>query len=290
MFTVQAYEKIFFSTVALFFFNLLQAQELSIQLAPGLMNYGGDLQSKFYTFKQADFSISGSLMYRIDNWVFRGGITYGKVKGSDAANALYEKRNLSFESSISEISFCLQYDLFQLNEKKFTPYIFAGIGYFHFNPYASYNSQKIYLRPLSTEGEGLTIYPKRKFYQLTQLDDPIGIGFKYKVSDHILIGLEFCSRFLFTDYLDDVSDRYPDENTLLKERGQLAVNLSFRGNEIDPSLTFPSDKPRGNPKNKDNFYTSVFSLIYVFQKRSEINGGGYSHKKMRSLNCPKKVF
>ena len=173
-----------------------------------------------------------------------------------------------------------------LNEtRKFTPYVFAGLGYFHFNPYTYYNGQKIFLKPLSTEGEGVSGTGK-KFYQLSQFDYPIGIGFKYKVSDRILLGIEFNSRLLYTDYVDDVSTRYPDETTLFKERGQLAVNLSFRGNEIDPALNFPSNTHRGNPKQKDNFYTSVFTFTYILPGHTILSGGN-GWRNTRSLNCPK---
>ncbi len=218
----------------------------------------------------------------------RGGFTYGKIKGSDAANGLFEARNLGFETAISEVNLALQYELFLLDEKKFTPYAFAGVGFFHFDPYTFYNSEKVYLRPLSTEGQGLSVYPDKETYSLTQFAVPLGIGIKYKLSDRIQIGIEFCSRFLFTDYIDDVSESYPDENALLKERGQLAVDLSFRGDETNPGLTFPSGEGRGNPTQNDNYYTSQISVIYLFPKQGLFGGLGTNQaKKSKVVNCPK---
>lgn len=291
MVTIPGHKKIFLLLLFSILHNMLSAQELSMQIAPGLINYGGDLQTSAYTFNGVEFSISGALMYRINKFVIRGNATYGHIKGSDAENSTYSERNLSFKTKIGDISLCLEYDFFNLdNAKKFTPYVFAGAGLFHYNPYTFYNSKKVYLRPLSTEGEGLSIYPDKKFYPLTPFEIPMGLGFKYKLSDHFQVGFEFCTRYLFTDYLDDVSGTYPDENTLLKERSQLAVDLSFRGNEINPSLSFPSRHVRGNPKQNDNFYTSVLSIIYVFPGQSSFgnnnNGGGYK-KKTHSLDCPK---
>lgn len=282
---------IFFCINVFIFCNTISAQEFSLQISPGIMNYGGDLQSKIYTFQNANFSIAADAVYRINKFSIKGGITYGKVNGDDLNNTRYKNRNLNFSSNIADANLCLQYDFLLMDEnRKFTPYIFAGVGIFHFNPYTFYDSQKVFLQPLGTEGQGLSIYPDKKMYALTQFEIPYGIGFKYRLSNQILIGLEFSSRFLFTDYLDDVSGNYPDENELLKQRGQLAVDVSFRGNEIDPSLSFPSGGRRGNPDLKDNYYTSAFTFTYIFPKQSAYNtGGGKRNKKAQRLDCPKDV-
>ena len=280
------------SCIVFFIFcSALSAQQLGVQISPGIINYGGDLQSKAYTFQNARFSIAADVMYSINKFSLRGGITYGTIKGDDFSSTIFKDRNLSFFTNITDANLCLQYDIFLMDEnRKFTPYIFAGIGVFHFNPYTYYNAQKVYLQPLGTEGQGLSIYPDKKIYSLTQFQDPYGIGFKYRISSQVLIGLEFNSRFLFTDYLDDVSTNYPDENELFKQRGQLAVDLSSRGNEIDPSLTFPSGRQRGNPKLKDNYYTSSFTFTYIFPKRSGYaTGGNNQNKKSRRIDCPKRV-
>ncbi len=254
------------------------------------MNYGGDLQGKSYTFQQANASITAGVLYSINKLSLRTNFTFGKVHADDKISG-YKPRNLNFTSNISDANLCLQYDFLSLNDdRKITPYIFAGIGVYHFNPYTTYDSAKVYLQPLGTEGQGLSVYPDRKMYALTQFQIPLGIGFKYKVSDQIFIGIEFCTRYLFTDYLDDVSTNYPDENELFKKRGQLAVDVSFRGNELNPSSQFPSNGMRGNPKHNDNYYTSVFSFIYVFSKKSEFNVSGSNHgKKSQRLDCPKHV-
>jgi hypothetical protein len=273
----------------LLFGQTVTAQQISIQLSPGLMNYGGDLQSAGYTFKGAGFSFGADVLYKISSFSVRGGVHYGKVQGSDADFTKYKSRNLSFASDIVDGNLCLQYDVFSLEDKKITPYLFAGVGIFHFNPYTSYNDQKIFLQPLGTEGQGLSVYPDSKMYALTQLNIPAGIGVKYKVSDQIQVGLEVCGRFLFTDYLDDVSGKYPDENELFKGRGQLAVDLSYRGDEIDPLLPFPSGKQRGSPSHKDNFYTTSLTFIYTFSHHNLFGGIGKRNKSIKNLDCPKNV-
>ena len=286
---VPTYKQIFFCALAFIFSNIIHAQQLSLQISPGLMNYGGDLQNKVYTFQQSNFSLGAGVIYSINKISLRARLTYGKIKGDDLHNTKFKDRNLSFASNIGEASLTLEYDLHLLDEtQKFTPYIFAGVGLFHFNPYTFYDSQKVYLRPVGTEGQGLAAYPDKKLYPLTQFAIPIGIGIKYKISDRIILGLEFSSRFLFTDYIDDVSGKYPDENELFKQRGQRAVDLSFRGNEIDPSLQFPSGKIRGNPNHNDNYYTSSFSFIYVLPQGSLFSSGKKS-RNYKSMDCPKNV-
>lgn len=282
------YKRAFLCLPLLMFHCIINAQ-FSIQLSPGIINYGGDLQNKIYTFKQAGFSVGGALMYSVNKFSLRAGLTYGKVEGDDLSNTGYKQRNLSFKSSISEASLSLEYDLFLLNEeRKFTPYVFAGVGAFHFNPYTTYDSQTVYLRPLGTEGQGLSAYPDKKVYSLMQVAIPLGIGVKYKVSEHILLGFEFNSRFLLTDYLDDVSGTYADENELYKGRGQFAVDVSYRGDEINSSLPYPSGQTRGNPKHNDNYYTTSFTITYVFSNHSLFSGNG-NGKKGKQVGCPKRI-
>lgn len=267
--------------------NEVSAQ-LGIQINAGLMNYGGDLQSQVYTFKEAKLTAGVNLRYRVKKFALRAGFNYGSIQGDDKKIKAVVNRNLNFKSTITEGNLCLEYNFFSAeSSNKIMPYVFAGIGVYHYNPYTTYNDQKVFLQPLGTEGEGLSIYPKRKMYTLTKLEAPYGVGIKYKISSNFLVGLEFNSRYLFTDYLDDVSRSYPDENELFKARGQLAVDVSFRGDEINPALTYPSGKKRGNPKQNDDYYTSVVTLTYIFPQGSLFKNA-FGHSK-HSIDCPKKI-
>ena len=191
--------------------NKISAQDLGIQVHAGLMNYGGDLQSQVYTFKEAKLTAGVELRYQVNKFAIRAGVNYGSVQGDDKKIKAFVNRNLNFKSNITEANLCLEYNFFSLeSDNKFIPYIFAGAGVYHYNPYTTYNDQKVFLQPLGTEGEGLSIYPNRKIYTLTNFEVPYGVGVKYKLSSNFLVGLEFNSRYLFTDFLDDVSRSYPD--------------------------------------------------------------------------------
>jgi hypothetical protein len=144
--------------------------------------------------------------------------TFGEISAQDSIitgktlNLISKNiRNLSFKSKISEIALISEFyplQLFYIEPIPFlSPYILAGVGYYHFNPQAKYDNKWIDLQPLHTEGEGFDEYPDRKPYKLSQLNIPLGLGIKYEVSGMFNLRVEFMHRRLFTDYLDDASQK-----------------------------------------------------------------------------------
>ena len=214
----------------LFLLNVLfvPAQRVFIGVTGGLSNYNGDLLDKLYHKKLTNGFIGLTVHYELqDQILIRGSYNFARVNGSDIYSEKEDlrMRNLHFESAISEFSIVGEYYLFNLYERRFSPYGFVGLGIFHFNPYAYDSaSNKVFLQPLSTEGQG--IYPDKKPYSLWQPTIPFGGGFKFAISENLRIGFEIGLRKLFTDYLDDVSTSYPDQNDLLAARGQTAVDFS----------------------------------------------------------------
>jgi hypothetical protein len=158
------------------------------------------------------------------------------------------------------------------------------LALYHFNPYA-YNgsAQKVYLRPLGTEGQGIPGYAAKE-YKLTQLAIPIGGGVKYRITDNIHLGLEAGLRVLFTDYLDDVSTTYGDPADLLAFRGQLAVDMSYRGDELPGGAPTSPGKTaeRGSPKYKDFYYFTGLHLTFRINNGGAWSGSGNS----KSVSCP----
>jgi hypothetical protein len=171
----------------------------------------------------------------------------GKVSADDKYGRNKE-RNLNFSSQVSEGSLDVQYLITPLDQHVFTPYIFAGIAIYHYDPYTFDSAgTKYYLKPLSTEGEGFV--SGRNDYSLTQFSIPFGVGLKMPLSDDINVGFEIGYRKLFNDYVDDVSTDFVDENVLLANRGAKAVELSYRGDELKGGVqTYPAaGVQRGNP-------------------------------------------
>ncbi|HVX51407.1 MAG TPA: DUF6089 family protein [Chitinophagaceae bacterium] len=268
-----------------------RCQRLSIDVMPGLMNYAGDLQPSSLTFNQACIGAEIGLQYQLTDKIYlRADYLAGQVKADDKRGIkdFAIRRNLNFKSIILEGSVSVEYDFYRLRiDKNWTPYVFAGVGYYFFNPY-TYDTagNKYYLQPYGTEGQGLAQYPERKFYKLYQFNIPAGLGLKYAVSDRVSIGFEVGFRKLFTDYLDDVSTTYPNQNALSNARGPVAVELSFRQGEINPNAVYTDGALRGSSAHKDDYYTGLFRLTYTLGA----NKDGFSAGYKKSVSCPKPVL
>jgi len=270
---------------------LLTHAQWNVNVFGGFANYFGDLQSSPYTTAQAHLAGGIGLQYDLTGHISAlTNITFGKVGASDefSPKADLRARNLSFQTGIAEWNLLLEYNLLDLRSHKFTPYVFGGIAVYHFNPYASDSlGHKVYLRPLSTEGEGLPQYPTSKPYALTQLAIPFGGGIKFRISDKVVLAYEIGLRKLFTDYLDDVSSRYVDQNVLLAAKGPQAVEMAYRGNELEGGAPYPhAGAPRGNPGHKDWYYFSGIRAIIAFNTRAMVE-----HRRNRYiLDCPTHVY
>jgi opacity protein-like surface antigen len=286
--------KISLILLTVFSFVASSAQRFHVGVFGGLAAYNGDLTEKIFPKKVTNGAIGVTANYELtDNIMLRAGYTFARVGGADRFSDKPEMvlRNLAFETAISEFSVVGEYYLLSLYESRWSPYGFLGIAAYHFNPYAfNGTTEKIFLKPLSTEGQGLPGYPDKKPYQLTQLSIPFGLGVKYALTENIHIGLEGSFHKLFTDYLDDVSTTYADPNDLLAARGQLAVDMSYRGDEVaggDPNYPTKGYQ-RGGADSKDFYYFTGIHLTYRIGSgmgRSSISGG-----KRNSLGCPVNVY
>src|SRR6185369_9427613 len=166
--------------------SALSQQRLHLTLFGGISNYQGDMQDKQFTLDQARGAIGVGLKYDITpHLAVRTGLNYGTIQGSDknSVDSALRARNLSFNSRILEGNLMLEYTFFDLEKKRISPFVFAGIAIFHFNPYAfDSTGNKVFLKPLSTEGQGLAQYPDRKPYHLTQAAIPFGGGIKFRIN------------------------------------------------------------------------------------------------------------
>ncbi|OQY96924.1 MAG: hypothetical protein B6D37_00045 [Sphingobacteriales bacterium UTBCD1] len=238
------------------------------EFMPGVSFYNGDLTQKAFTIQTIQPSISANLKYNTGDFLnFRFGLAWAIVSGNDKYNTQWDlkERNLNFKSKIFEVNACLELNLADPQVYYSYPYLFGGIGFFHFNPYSFDNEhKKVFLRPLSTEGEGLPQYPSRKEYSLNQVCLPFGGGWKIKINEDFTLSFELGFRYLFTDYLDDVSKTYVDQETLLSQRGQKAVEMAYRA-----AYSVIDGYPRGNPKVKDMYYFGGVKFTIPLNKGKE---------------------
>ena len=270
--------------------SILSAQKFHVDLFGGFSNYQGDLQENRFTTSQAKGAVGFGLRYDLSNhFDVRTNFTYATLGASDAYNrqADLRARNLSFRSHITEANLLLDYNILNIDFHKLSPYVFGGIAVFHFNPYAFDSlGNKIYLKPLSTEGQGLAAYPDRKEYHLTQFAIPFGAGLRWKFTENITLSYEIGLRKTFTDYLDDVSTTYADQAILAAAKGPKAVEMAWRGAELKNGGPYPAEGTvRGGSTFKDWYYFSGVTISIGIGKRSGFRGTDNGR-----TDCPKPVM
>jgi Domain of unknown function (DUF6089) len=268
----------------------LMAQPLHIDIMGGFSNYQGDLQEQRFTTAQSRGAFSAGIRYDLTtHFAVRSQLSYGRIAAHDKYNQQPDliNRNLSFETKITELNVLADYSLFNLEEKYFTPYFFAGVAVYHYNPFAFDSSgSKIYLKPLSTEGQGLPQYPARKNYALTQIAIPFGGGIRWRLNDRVMLGYEIGLRKTFNDYLDDVSTTYVDQFTLAADKGLQAIEMAFRGGELKNGALYPADgSTRGSAAYKDWYYFSGITVSIALPSKDK-GFGGFGGNRGKTA-CPK---
>lgn len=235
----------------------------------------------------------------------RGGFSWGRIYGDDQKSAPQNenedvprfKRNLSFRNDIKELSGVAVFDLYEnrrtyTRRRKYEPYGFVGVAFFHHNPKAYYaggpglTAGYYALQPLGTEGQQINDRETKGYrrpYARMQVAIPVGIGVRYKLNRNWDFGAEIGWRKTFTDYLDDVSRTYADKAELLEAGGRLAAILADRSGDsgYSPVQTDANGfrniqgfgkkgDQRGDISDKDWYISTGISLNYIlpFQMRT----------------------
>lgn len=199
-------------------------------------------------------------------------LIYGMVSGNDNfSESARTNRNLHFRSTIYEFS--TQYEYSIIKEKLSSRYtfsnfrgfadlsintfVFLGVGGFYFNPKAEYQGKWWALQPLGTEGQGLPGEGNK--YSRIQLAVPFGIGFKYGINRKYSFAIEIGMRYTTTDYLDDVSTDYYDNDAILAAYGEEAAYFADprEGDPVSDGTLY-----RGDPKHKDIYMFLFFQIVY----------------------------
>jgi len=250
--------------------KLCAAQQWMAEAMAGTSAYNGDLTQSLVSVKRLNPAAGFNFKFVTgDFFDFRVGLAFERVSADDKDNKsrFLKARNLNFKSNIIEFNVGIEFNLADPQVYDQYPYLFAGLGIFHFNPFTyDDNHKKTFLRPLSTEGEGLPEYPTRKKYSLIQPCIPIGAGFKWKPKENskLLMSYEFGYRILLTDYLDDVSKTYVSTEILQVRKGAESAALSYR----KIGVPFHEEGfPRGNPKVKDYYFFTGLKIAFALEKK-----------------------
>jgi hypothetical protein len=254
----------------------------------GTSNYFGDLQPEL--FPNNSYAPVGGLLYKYSTTPrvsFRFGISYTELTAADSLSSIATNRlrNLNFTTNLFELHSGVELNLLKIDPmyRRFSPYVFGGVSLFYTNPYTgNANNENVFLRPLSTEGQGLPTYTDRKPYNLVNVAIPLGGGLKLLVGKKVLLTAEMGFRFAMTDYIDDVSKSYVNLDTLYFYKGAPSVDLSFRRDEVKGwSKDYPNySYARGDKRSYDMYWFGGLGVTLYF--RSFGNLWSYGPTK-----CPK---
>jgi hypothetical protein len=236
----------------------------------GLSHYFGDLNPDL-SLKHPKFA--AGLFYRkqFNNYIsvkLAGDYAFLGYSDKYSSNPVQQLRNLSFNTNIWELSVNGEFNFFKFlpnfREFSFTPYVGIGVGIFSYDPYTYLNGEKIYLRPIGTEGQGSPLYPDRKQYGPTAICFPLTLGVKYAVNPKTNVFAEFSYRFTTTDYIDDVSTTYaPDAYPQLDANGNPTTwyLLQDRSYEYGGNIGIKG-RQRGNSTQKDSYATLKVGISF----------------------------
>ncbi|MBT1685236.1 DUF6089 family protein [Dawidia soli] len=291
-----------------------------VSVSLNALNYYGDLApapSRFSTdisFTRPALGISFGHRFG-PRYTLTASFMYGTLRGSDVESAdagdadngrFRFQRNLSFRNRIKELSVIASIDLFPnrdtyISRVRWTPYVFAGLAVYHHNPQAqapdtdlngnplAEAGEWVDLQPLGTEGQHSTLPDSAvnygiKPYKRIQLSIPMGLGARFRINQLMDFSVELGFRYLFTDYIDDVSQNYVDLGVF--GDNELAKAMSYRSSELftppNPPYVSPvdgrtylvldgygrehPDNLRGNKNDRDIFMTTTFKLTYILGK------------------------
>jgi hypothetical protein len=242
-------------------------------LSAGAAHYFGDLNTRA-RLNRPKIAMGAFFRKQFGNYVaLRISAHYAQLGYSDVYNTQNQfelRRNLSFNTNIWELALQGDFNFFRFEpgtlDYAFTPYVTFGLGAFSYDPYAYYQGRKVYLRPLGTEGQGYPGYGKP--YGTMALCIPFGAGVKYNINEKVNIGFEIVYRFTNTDYIDDVSGKYPDPSIFPKlpdGSPSMAELLSDRSGETGPDkigFVNGTARQRGFPKQKDAYVMGEITFSF----------------------------
>ncbi len=149
----------------------------------GTSSYMGDA-NKTNIFKKPGLAIGGIFRKNINfHWALKGDLALGNVSGDtqSSGNVFPNNAQVSFSRTFVELGGQIEFNFFSYSDKfgylgtrRFTPYLFTGLG----TTFATGSNSSI------------------------SMNIPLGMGVKYKLKNRLNLNFEFSMRKLFTDSFD----------------------------------------------------------------------------------------
>lgn len=282
--------KLFLSFITIFTFSVSAYSQYRIDygFSVGASNYLGEMGGGInerrngiadMKLNYARWTVGGFYRYRFSNrFAVKGALNYIRLSGDDSKtlNPARRGRNLNFKNDMLELDAHLELYVYKVNDvggtgrytSDFNLYVFGGVGAFYSNPKGELDGKWYSLQPLQTEG---------KSYSRINLSIPVGLGFYYTIQRKYRLGMEFGWRTTFTDYIDDVSDKYVVHSdplvASLADKSSPALSAEIREENPDVDhLPYPSTyqpgKKRGDPEHNDSYATITASFSWAIRGRS----------------------
>lgn len=187
--------------------------DFELGVSGGVSWYNGDLNpDKHFSGDYLNNAFGISLRKNLsERFALRLQGNYGRLSANDALSGsqFQQNRNLNFSTRLIEVATTFEFNFLEfdalIRRKSFSPFIFIGIAGFHFNPETEVEGNQYELRPLETEN---------KSYSRYTVSMPFGFGFKWAVTDRLILSADWGLRKTWTDYIDDVSTYYPAQADL----------------------------------------------------------------------------
>ncbi len=277
--------------------SLWKKQRQSIGFGLGAANFLGELGGKDeigsdflrdFEWSQTRPSLQINYKYQLGRRLSaRGQLAFAYIAGNDATtNEVFRRnRNLHFRSTITELAAILEVNILDYTRSNvyernvyqgklsgWSLYGLLGIGVTHFNPKANFNGDWYALRPLGTEGQNQEDGPAK--YSVFTAVLPMGLGIRYEVNKDWTLGIEVAHRITFTDYIDDVSTVYYDNDIIRSTQGELDAyfadpSLGYRidenGQQVPMNSTFTGAQ-RGDPTDNDSYMFAHITAQYKFSR------------------------
>ncbi|MES2826563.1 MAG: DUF6089 family protein [Bacteroidota bacterium] len=244
----------------------IKAQALEVGVQAGGAGYIGDLNQTNY-LKFNGLSAGGFVKVNLDPyWAVGLHYNYGKIKADDleSRNEHFKARALNFNTELHELSLQADFNFLEYfaggGIKRFTPYVFSGLGLVFFSPKGLYQfngatqAEEYKLRFYQTEGQ-------TNAYKNYAITVPFGAGVKFKLKDSWSFFTQIGYRAANTDFLDDVSTIYPDPNVWPADNRLLRESLS--NPSLNPDYGFPNTQ-RGDFRKRDSYMFVGIGISFTF--------------------------
>jgi len=206
-----------------------QSQIYEVGVFAGGSNFIGDVGATTYIAPN-NLAIGGMFKWnRSPRHSWRISVTYAEldVKDSKSDDPRREARDFSFTNNLLEISAGMEFtffdfDLHELGIKS-TPYLYTGISTAKHDNFYYDNAGEIVSENTSSWAFGI----------------PMALGFKTKMTEHLILGAEIGARYTFSDEIDGSVPDFDNES----------------------SLAF------GNTNSNDWYVFTGFTLTYTFGRR-----------------------